>query len=329
MKIRPTIFFLALLLLTGVTQAQKQNPFDLSFRKQQLEEKEQKLPVPEDKQVDSSLLQKMTDKATTENIQIDKGQKIKKAPVVKGNPFEITGPVTREEKPEYEVLPEVPKVTERLVEDDGMGSLQFWVLLITVLLLTVFINLNRSLPGQFYKAIFNENYLKYLQRSYTSDARLLYGFFYFFFVLNGGIFVFLVLRHFTGMTGLTNLFLCWLGVLLIYLFRHQFISYIKYVYPLEKTFGVLNFSIMVYNAFLGMILLPVNIIMAFSPDWLMVALLYLGLAIVIGLYIIRELRAIMNSLPEISAHPVHFFLYLCACEIMPVLIVGKFLHQAV
>jgi hypothetical protein len=78
-----------------------------------------------------------------------------------------------------------------------------------------------------------------------------------------------------------------------------------------------------------MVLLPVNIIMVFSPEWLMILLLYLALATIVGLFLIRELRAVMNSLSEISTYPLHFFLYLCACEIMPILMMGKFLHQAV
>jgi hypothetical protein len=246
---------------------------------------------------------------------------------VTGNPFDLRpGEVVRKEK-DYAARPELPRTPDTLANKGESGSFLFWVLMISVLLLTVFINLNRSVPGQVYKAIFNGNYLKYLQRSYTSDNRFLYILFYFFFILNGGIFIFLIIRYFTGPVEWIVLFYCWVGLLALYLFRHQFNRYVQFVYPLEKTFGIFNFSIMIYNIFLGMALLPVNVIMAFSPVWLVQIFMYTGLILVSGLFLLRAFRTMFSSLSIISAHPVHFFLYLCACEIMPVLIVAKFLYQ--
>jgi len=306
----------------GSLSGQSGTPFDLDYRKVQTAGGEKRgvtsVDTVQQKQPDSPVVPvgKPLQRSATRDLQ-----------PIEGNPFDLRPDISTEREKEYAALPEVPKVPENLANRGESGNFLFWVLLIIILLLTVFININRAMPGQVYKAIFNENYLKYLQRSYTSDNRFLYLLFYAFFVLNGGIFIFLNVRLFTGHADILLLFLCWFGLTVFYMVRHQFIRYISYVYPLEKTFGVLNFSIMVYNVFLGMALLPVNVVMAFSPEWLAKVFLYAGLLLVFGLYIIREARAIFSSLSDIAGHPVHFFLYLCACEILPLLIVGKFLQQ--
>lgn len=304
---------------------QSGNPFDLDFRVRQKTEPPRINETLELAAVSDTAFDQV--EPDSEQVQ-DLGKKtLSPLPPVSGNPFDLQPQLAEKSEKEYAALPEVPEIPDNLASKGDSGNFLFWVLLIIILLLTVFINLNRSLPGQVYKAIFNENYLKYLQRSYTSDNRFLYLLFYFFFVLNGGIFIFLNIRYFTGQSDISLLFLCWLGLAGLYIVRHQFIRYIQYVYPLEKTFGVLNFSIMVYNVFLGMALLPVNVILAFSPEWFARIFLFTGIGVIIGLYLIRQLRAVISSLSDVASHPVHFFLYLCACEIMPLLIVGKFLYQ--
>ena len=306
--------------------AQGGNPFDLEYRKSK----------PVEESTGTGLLSVLRNRDTIARMpdstvspgKDEPGRKRQELTPVEGNPFDLRPGEGLQEEKEYEAVPEMPRVPETLANKGESGTFLFWVLLIIMLLLTVFINLNRSMPGQVYKAIFNENYLKYLQRSYTVDNRFLYLLFYVFFILNGGIFIFLNLRYFFGLSDLRVLLLCWIGLSVLYLVRHQFIRYISYVYPLEKTFGVLNFSILVYNVFLGMALLPINVIMAFSPGWLASLLLYAGLIMVLGLYAIRQMRAVVSSLSDIATYPLHFFLYLCACEIMPLLIVAKFLYQS-
>lgn len=326
MKIARVTFLSIFLLITSCcVWAQQSNPFDLEYRKG-IEATPQEV-LEENPGADTNGMQLNSgDSANISEVKQDKA--LAKPPVryeqIEGNPFDLNPALEEKLQTDYEVKPQMPSVPDSLANRGDTGAFLFWVLLIIVLLLTVFININRDLPGQIYKAILNENYLLYLQRSYTSDNRLLYLFFYLFFVLNGGIFIFLAVRFFTGYSNLNLLFLCWLGLLLLYGFRHQFLRYIGYVYPLEKTFSVYSFSVMVYNLFLGLILLPVNIVLAFSPEWVVEIIMYVGLSLACLLYIIRQLRAIAGSLSVIASHPVHFFLYLCACEIMPLLILGKY-----
>lgn len=258
-----------------------------------------------------------------------KGKEQVAVPKVDGNPFDLNAEYQRGDvSPEYELEPIKPKVPDSLATKGGEGSVLFLLLLTTFLLFVVFINVNRSFPGHLYKAIFNENFLKYLKRNYTSESQFLYLTFYFFFLINGGIFMYFTVSHFFQVEPrLEFIGYASLALLVVYLVRHQSLKYLSYVYPVNKILGIVNFSVMVFNIFLGFCLFPINVLVAFAPASISVVFLMIGFILFIGFYLLRQSRGFMNSLSLGIANPVQFFIYLCACEIMPLLIVGKFLQQ--
>jgi|GEM_PF-1213698 len=78
--------------------------------------------------------------------------------------------------------------------------------------------------------------------------------------------------------------------------------------------------VFILNAILGMILLPVNIIMAYAgfPE-----LLYAGLAVIIMIFIYRLIRGFFTVLSEVSYSGFYIILYFCTVEILPILWVVK------
>jgi hypothetical protein len=78
--------------------------------------------------------------------------------------------------------------------------------------------------------------------------------------------------------------------------------------------------VFILNVILGMILLPVNIIMAYAGS---PGLLYAGLAIIIMIFIYRLIRGFFTVLSEVSYAGFHIILYFCTVEILPILWVVK------
>lgn len=90
-----------------------------------------------------------------------------------------------------------------------------------------------------------------------------------------------------------------------------------------------NFIVFSINKLVGLLLLPASIILAFASQalqsiWVVLTVTGLGL-----LFIYRYVLAIPMLRQHVRAIPIHFFLYLCACEIIPVLVLYKIVLSSV
>lgn len=84
------------------------------------------------------------------------------------------------------------------------------------------------------------------------------------------------------------------------------------------------FNVVVFNQTLGIILFPFVIAMQFTTypsEWF----LYPAIIICLGFYILRLFRGFIISVAEQNIGIIYIFLYLCALEILPLLILIKFL----
>jgi hypothetical protein len=85
-----------------------------------------------------------------------------------------------------------------------------------------------------------------------------------------------------------------------------------------------NFNILLYNILAGIALIPVNLFVAFGPETLRLPVIYAGLGLLGILYLLRQLRGINMASHLIAGHVFQFFVYLCAVEILPVLVLFKY-----
>ena len=249
---------------------------------------------------------------------------------IPGNPFEIDAEKFEEglpDEPKYVTQPKVTEVPKDINVNQGEGFI-FWVLLIILLLLAIILSLSRSIVTHVYKAATNNNFSNYLHRNMRADLRLIFNFLYIIFFVNAGLFLYLCMKKWGHATsGPNTVFLLSLFIAGIYLGRHAVMYFLAWLYPVKKELLQFNFSIQNFNVLLGLCLLPLNFILAYAPEAIGNMAVWVGLLLIIGLYLIRQLRAMLSSILTIQGNPMHFFLYLCTCEIAPIVILARLFQE--
>ncbi len=196
--------------------------------------------------------------------------------------------------------------------------------ILILLLLTSLLAVNRALVRKAYRAIANDNYLRFLYREYKTMPWL-YWLFYLHFFLNAGFFTYMFLDFYNWYEGSSVLVLliCILLVMGTYLLKHLSLGTIASAFPVEKEASLYGFVTILVNILLGLALLPINLLIAFGPESLVIMTLWTGIALVVLLYFFRQLKGLFISGRLVRSYLFHFFLYLCSAEIAPLLIVGK------
>ena len=207
----------------------------------------------------------------------------------------------------------------------------FVVLVVILLFFTFAATTNRSALLKAWRSFLSSNALNLAQREAHGFAgNTPYFLLYINFLLNAGVFVFLVIQAFSpdqrynnftvfasSMTGVT-------GILLL---KHFGLTVFGWLFEgLKATFDRYKFLIMIFSCVLGLFLIPFNFLIAFAgaAEWQrFVTLWLLALSVIFvgyGLF-----RAFSLGLKHLFAYPLHFLLYLCAAEIIPVLLITKML----
>lgn len=196
---------------------------------------------------------------------------------------------------------------------------------LSLLLLAALLAVNRAMINKSYRAIANDNYLRFLFREYKSMPWL-YWLFYLLFSMNLGFFLYMLSSHLNLDFEPTVLFLliCIVIVAIIYLTKQVVLQILSATFPVEKEAQLYGFVTMLINNLLGLILVPINLLVAFAPPEVAKWALWFGVAAIVSLYFFRQLKGLFISGKFITSYQFHFFLYLCTAEIAPLLILGKF-----
>jgi len=282
--------------------------------------------------ITSSSLQKKNSTAAESTIILDLAEEdeltmepLMRQEVVK-NPFDVSHIPIRKSKLKKEANAFKPSTSTKKNKEKskkGSNAFLFWLNLLTGFILAIVINTQRGVVINLTKAITNENVLKLNHREEKKGVNGHYILLYFSFVVNAAIFVYLVLYNLYNLSGWSVFQLCFFSILLIYVVRHVFLSLIGVSFPIQKEVSLYGFTVQSFNLFIGIFLIPLNLIIAFGPENIAGSLIYLTM-IIIGLLIaIRTSRGLLISSRWISSNLFHFFLYLCAFEILPILLLLK------
>lgn len=214
---------------------------------------------------------------------------------------------------DHNVVPLPPILQEK-------RNLIFATFLILLIMLTLVITINRSVVDHIIRAFMNDNFLNLLYREQRGKTNVQYLFLYFFFIANLGFFIFLSLDYWFEVRPEISLLFCILIVGVIYLIRYLILDMLATTFPVEKEARQFNFTIIIFNILLGLILLPINLFLAFAPSKISIFSFYLGLFLIVFFYLIRQLRGLFISVRFLSASKFQFFTYLCTVEIAPLLV---------
>jgi hypothetical protein len=147
------------------------------------------------------------------------------------------------------------------------------------------------------------------------------------FALNLGLFIFFFLQYFSieqqFPNKIVNVLVYSLGLIVLYSIKTFSCRLIGFLFKVPNEFAEYIHNINLFNKNIGLFLFPIVILYPYIDESIRPAVLYLGIAILSIMFLLRTIRGFQI----IMRKGVSFFyliLYLCAIEILPVLIVVKY-----
>jgi len=121
--------------------------------------------------------------------------------------------------------------------------------------------------------------------------------------------------------------ICTLGFGVIYVFKYLFLKTVGWVIKQEDITNSYSFNIFLINKILAITLLPFILVIAFGQGPWVKYVYFASFAVIVIAFIQRYLRsgALFSNLLKYSKF--HFFLYLCASELVPFAVFGKAISQ--
>lgn len=332
------LFILILLSVeVGICQS---NPYELRFRLEMTDAETDSQAIPdvesdtqEFDQADMAELDTTTamvpdDHPASEQINVNEplNEEVdsESAPIDEGemedmNPFYRQGDSSVDEESEV-VSNAVKSVGEKQAPRKSLFI--FLTMVMSAIMTMLTLTANKQIVNNVVSAVRNDNYLNLLYREQRRTGSMKYVLLYTVFGLNLGLFIYLILTRFYGHVDL-SLSLCIVIVLVVYGLRHFVMRYLGYIYPFDKEVGQFSFTIIIFNILLGLLLLPIDIFVAFSPPFIAKIAAYTGIALISLIFIFRQLRGLFISSRLLVSNQFYFFLYLCAVEITPwLLLIG-------
>lgn len=203
-----------------------------------------------------------------------------------------------------------------------------FVLLGILSFMTIILVVYQKSVSNILQAFFSTGFSKQVQREQQSLLTFRQISSYLLFVMSMGTFCFLipqVLVEEITFNTLGALLLCMGGIAAIYTLKHLQLNFLAAILPFHKEILTYSFIISNTNKIIGFVLLPLLFILAYTPPEAQSSILYTCFGILGIIYIYRSLKGLACAGNIILFHKFHFFVYLCAVEIAPILILLKLL----
>ena len=148
------------------------------------------------------------------------------------------------------------------------------------------------------------------------------------FVISAGLYA-CYLFHYSPMGAGIRFWVLYLNCMVllgtIYLVKFLVLKFIGWVFSISRATDIYIFIVFLVNKMLGIFLLPFLIIITFSGAEMREIFITISLAMIFVLWSYRILASYRPVRNEIKLTPFYFFLYLCAFEIAPLLLIYKVL----
>lgn len=148
------------------------------------------------------------------------------------------------------------------------------------------------------------------------------------FVISAGLFLSFVADYYNIVPGVNRwllLFYCCVVIATIYLGKFILLKMIGWMFNIRSAADTYIFIVFLVNKMLGIYLLPALLLMAFAKPPFLTILITLTYFFIVILFIYRFIIAYRPVRNEIKLSRFHFFIYLCAFEIAPLLLIYKVL----
>ncbi|PWT99646.1 MAG: hypothetical protein C5B52_10205 [Bacteroidetes bacterium] len=220
--------------------------------------------------------------------------------------------------------PELPQPEIIIPSKDWLFYIVMAILLFLALLRTSFSKYFSDMFRIFWHTSFRQKQI----RDQLQQAALPSLLFNVFFVLSSGLFAYLVLHQLQSFPSVNHwllLGICMLIIMVIYLAKFFVLKVAGWIFGQKEAAETYIFIVFLVNKVMSVLLLPAILILAFADPSLQgiaLTLSILLLILFIGYRFIRSYTTIRN---ELRISQLHFFLYICGFELVPVLLIYKLL----
>jgi len=148
------------------------------------------------------------------------------------------------------------------------------------------------------------------------------------FVISTGLFLSFVADYYNIVPGMNRwllLFYCCVLLATIYMGKFILLKMVGWMFNIRTATDTYIFIVFLVNKMLGIYLLPALLFMAFAKGQFLTVLMTLTYFFIVILFIYRFIIAYRPVRNEIKLSRFHFFIYLCAFEIAPLLLIYKVL----
>ncbi len=148
------------------------------------------------------------------------------------------------------------------------------------------------------------------------------------FIISAGLFLSFVADYYNIVPGMNRwllLFYCCLLLTAIYMGKFIILKMIGWMFNIRLATDTYIFIVFLVNKMMGIYLLPALLFMAFAKGAFLTVLITLTYCFIVILFIYRFIIAYRPVRNEIKLSRFHFFIYLCAFEIAPLLLIYKVL----
>jgi hypothetical protein len=199
----------------------------------------------------------------------------------------------------------------------------FWFILFSSAVLALVLNSKAKTVDLVTKSLFNENILKLFYRDESTGYSSFLYMLYLVFIVNISVFIYLALTAYGMERGILLYLITLVSCILAYGFKHLGLRFLGNVFLIQKNTDLYNFTIMIFNHFVGLILIPINLLMAFGPSGVSKITFWIAVVILGLLLIIRYIRGIFIVSEHITDRLFQIIIYLCGFEVIPVLVLIK------
>jgi Domain of unknown function (DUF4271) len=212
-------------------------------------------------------------------------------------------------------------------KDVAEGDIVFYILIFLIF----FLGLVRTSFPRYFDSIFTLSFQATFRQAQTRE-QMGQNFFPAFmlnvlFVLCGGLFITLFARFNSwSQLPLWQLFVYSTAILLFtYLIKYIVISFTGWVFNAKDAAGEYRFVVFLINKLLGVLMIPLLFLIAYADNNIKNIAATIVICLIIFSLAVRYLVSLARIRRNLSITVFHFFIYLCAVEIMPLLVIYKVL----
>lgn len=150
-----------------------------------------------------------------------------------------------------------------------------------------------------------------------------------FFVASAGLYLSFILYQYVGYKPVPSFWLFYLytsiALIAIYLVKFVSLKIVGWIFNVSQAADSYIFIVFIINKVIGIFLVPFNVMLAFTNDPLFSVVLVISWVGLAGLFLYRLILGFGAARNEVKFNIFHFFIYMAAFEVAPLILVYRLL----